>query len=265
MENLKIAIIGRGRVGGTLARVLTEKGHAPSDAVKEADVVILAVPDDVIENVCGELSERNGLKDGACMLHCSGVKSAESLAEARDVGVSVASMHPLQSFAGDETGNPFDGIIVSIEGDEKATKTAFEVAKTLGAQPVEIDGKAKMLYHASAVVASNYLVTILDLALNLVEKAGLDREVAMKGFMPLIQGTLKNVQEKGPVEALTGPLARGDVGTIARHVSEMNEKTPEFAALYTALGQATLSLVEEKGVLDIEAIERLNDALKGEE
>lgn len=292
MDGFKIAIIGLGRVGGALARVLTDKGSAPIalasrhearlkakakevgcsifstspwEITAQADIVFLTVPDDAIEKVCHELVQKGGLKKGACLLHCSGAKSSAVLKLAHQVGASVASLHPLQSFAVDSTGNPFEGIVVSVEGDEAASAKAFSTARFLGSQPVKIDGKSKTLYHAAAVVASNYLVTVLDLALSLAQKAGLDHQTAMNGFAPLIQGTLANVKENGPIEALTGPLARGDIGTITAHINEIEAKAPELAELYRTLGKATLPLVRKGGILDSTQVKLMRECLHKDE
>jgi len=159
-------------------------------------------------------------------------------------------MHPLQSFASTEySHNPFSGIVTSVEGDKKATDAASPVAAALGSGCVTIKTEAKILYHASAVVASNYLVTLLDLSLNLIRQAGVPADEAFRSLKPLIDGTLSNIEKLGVHDALTGPIARGDIQTIENHILEIGSETPHLLPLYKILGLYTVEIAKGKGTL----------------
>ena len=152
-------------------------------------------------------------------------------------------MHPLQSFASaDYKTNPFQGIIVSLEGEDPAVNTAKTIAADLGGTVVTLLTEAKTLYHASAVVASNYLVTLLDLAVRLIEEAGVKRQDAFNLLKPLIEGTLSNIGKVGVQKALTGPIVRGDVKTVEKHIEEILFKRPELLALYKMLAFYTIDI-----------------------
>lgn len=283
------SIVGCGRVGTTLAKCLTDAGYAscglasrseesakaaaeacgcdlyssaPERVTKEADVVFITTPDDAIETVCQEIAEKGGFKQGALVYHCSGSLPSTLLTSAKEVGALIGSMHPLQSFASAGTdSNPFKGIIVSVEGDRRAVDLALEMAWKLGATGLTIRTDAKAIYHAAAVVASNALVTLVDLAYQLIEVAGISSDDAYKVLGPLIEGTLKNIKSKGTVEALTGPVVRGDVSIIEKHVKEIEDKTPDLTELYRVLGKYTVEVARRKGTLSQDTLDALLKAL----
>jgi len=135
-----------------------------------------------------------------------------------------------------------EGITISIEGDEPAVDAACMMTDSLGAKKLLINTEAKTLYHASAVVACNYLVTLQGLALEMMDKAGVSGKDAIDVLYPLIKGTLSNIENIGIEKALTGPVARGDAETVQRHISEIKEKMPEFIKLYKTLGLYTVDI-----------------------
>jgi predicted short-subunit dehydrogenase-like oxidoreductase (DUF2520 family) len=167
-------------------------------------------------------------------------------------------MHPLQSFASvDHKTNPFQGIIVSVEGEGPAVDTAKTIAADLGGTVVTLLTAAKTLYHASAVVASNYLVTLLDLAVRLIEEAGVNRQDAFNLLKPLIEGTLSNIGKVGIKKALTGPIARGDIKTVQKHIEEIEIKKPELLPLYKMLAFYTIDIAGAGGVISELSIKEL--------
>jgi predicted short-subunit dehydrogenase-like oxidoreductase (DUF2520 family) len=172
------------------------------------------------------------------------------------------SIHPLQSFATIQVErNPFEGIIAAVEGDEAAVERGLVIARDLGAKGLTIKTQAKTMYHASAVAASNFMVTLVDFAYNLLGVAGIEAKDAYSVLGPLIEGTLSNIKRVGPVEALTGPIVRGDVGTVADHLREIAEKTPELVELYKVLGRHTVEIAKKRGTLTHEALDGLNKLL----
>lgn len=282
--NEKISIIGCGRVGTAIAVYLTKAGYAMGgfasksaasaektaqaagagtvyqeifEAVMAGDIVFITTPDSVIEPVCGALSElcRQDLA-GKTFFHCSGALSSAILASAAKWGAMTGSIHPLQSFAPytfDQT-SPFKGINISVEGDEGAVSLGQEMIQSLGANAFSIPTKAKTLYHAAAVVASNYLVTLEDVAVSLLTAADLDAQKAYEILEPLIQGTLHNIKTRGTLDALTGPIARGDLEVVSDHLEGIDSMTPFYSDFYRSMGRYTLALARKKGDLDEEIV-----------
>ena len=275
----KIAIIGCGRVGTSLALYLERAGYTvaglasrrlasaeaaaallqapgllserPEQATLPAQVVFITTPDDAIAGVCRETARRGGFAPGSVVLHCSGALPSTILAPAREAGAHIGSIHPLQSFAAPSADHdPFQGIIISVEGDGPALVRAEAVSADLKARCHRIRTGAKTLYHAAAVVASNYLVTLLDLSFALLAEAGVPPEDAPDVMGPLIDGTLANVRRSGPAAALTGPVARGDSQTIADHMAAVGRLNPDSLPLYRALGLATVAVARRGGHID---------------
>jgi predicted short-subunit dehydrogenase-like oxidoreductase (DUF2520 family) len=279
------AIVGCGRVGTALAIFLTRAGYrsagfaskrlssakhvadmvlsdqfsdVPWDITRHADVVFITTPDSAIKDSCDDISRNNGFADNAVVMHCSGALASSVLSSAKTCGAWTGSMHPLQSFASaDHKTNPFQGIIVSLEGEDPAVNTAKTIAADLGGTVVTLLTEAKTLYHASAVVASNYLVTLLDLAVRLIEEAGVNRQDAFKLLKPLIEGTLSNIEKVGIQKALTGPIARGDIKTVEKHIEEIGSKSPELLALYKMLAFYTIDIAAAGGSISESSIKEL--------
>ena len=271
------AIVGCGKVGTVLGTFLAAAGYraagfaskslssakraakriqsdhfsdVPWEITRNADVVFITTPDGDIVDTCNSISHHRGFANKAVVLHCSGALPSTILSTAKQCGALIGSMHPLQSFASaDYDINPFQGIIVTLEGETEAVKTAKEIATDLGGTSVIILTQAKTLYHASAVVASNYLVTLLNLAFRLIEAAGIADQNAFDVLRPLVEGTLSNIERVGIPEALTGPIVRGDVKTVERHVEEIELKTPELLDLYKTLAYYTIDIAKAKGTI----------------
>lgn len=283
-------IVGCGKLGTTLGFFLNQLGYRPIgvssrslssaqnaadligidhfnqtpwDFTQIADIVFITTPDGVIHDACAHIAENDGFKKDGVVLHCSGSLPSTILADAQKKGAFIGSLHPLQSFPAVKTDpNPFKGIIAAIEGDPTAIETAKDIAGELEAISLEIKTEAKILYHASAVVASNYLVSLLDLSFQLIGAAGISGQDAVRVLFPLIKGTLSNVEKIGIPEALTGPIARGDVNTVTDHLMGMTEKTPELVPLYKTIGRHTIQIALAKGSLSKDVAKKL-EALLG--
>ncbi len=283
------SVIGCGRVGTALAGQLVPAGYRPAgffsrsrssaqaaariagdaalvfdepwDAAKAADIVFLTPPDQAIAETCRLIADGQGFGQEMVVLHCSGALSSAVLQAARDQGAAVGSMHPLQSFAAATEGNPFRGIKAAIEGDAAAVACARQLAGDLGADPISIRTEGKTLYHAAAVVASNYLVTVMRLSFQLLAEAGVPESEAYGVLSPLIGGTLNNIEQVGIPEALTGPIARGDVETVADHLSAIRQFSGEAADLYSRLGLATIEMARARGSLGEAAAGKLRELL----
>ena len=274
------AIVGCGKVGSTLARLMVHTGYdlaglaskslssaqktaektncevfstVPWEVTPSADVVFITTPDGKIEETCMRIAENSGFKRDAVVLHCSGSLPSTLLSSAKSNHAHTGSMHPLQSFAAvGDVGNPFEGIIVAVEGEAEAVQAARTIAGALGGNCLTIKTEAKMLYHASAVVASNYFVTVQNLAVQLIKEAGIPEEDAFEVLGPLVKGTLSNIEKTGTVKALTGPIARGDVETVEDHVAAIQARKPDLLQLYKTLGRYTIPIAAAAGGLSDE-------------
>jgi len=270
-------IIGAGVVGTALAKILVGKPYAfngvfsrseksalacrdfvgqgdvfleAKELVKKSSIIFITVPDSQIENVCESLATKETLDNKKVVIHMSGALSSDVLSSARDFGASVFSLHPLQSFASvNKAIENLKGSFFGVEG--KGTPASEKLIKKLIDQLdgaiISLEPEQKTLYHAAAVVASNYLVTLLDFACKLMEKSGVSKDVAFDMLKPLIYGSLQNIEKMGTPLALTGPISRGDAITIENHIKEIEEKFPEGLSLYKKLGEYTLPLACAKG------------------
>lgn len=282
------SVIGCGRVGTALAVFLTRAGYRPAafysrsepsakralaetgegriagsaaEAARLGQVVFISTPDLVIESVCEAIAGENGFSGSSTVYHLSGALSSDILSPARQEAAHTGSIHPLQSFAPFRPGqsSPFSGINISVEGDEAAVRQGRQIVKDLGASCVCIPTRAKTLYHAAAVVASNYLVTLEDMAVAMLKQADLTDREAFAILEPLIRGTVNNIRDQGTVNALTGPVARGDAGIVREHLRDIDRITPQFSVLYRNLGRHTLELAKKRGALSPTIIQDLED------
>ena len=266
-------IVGAGHVGRALGRLFTQRGvfavqdvltRSPASAqeavafigaghavaqlseLRPAPVWMLAVGDDQIAPACAALAAR-GLLAGATVFHCSGARASNELQAARAGGARVASIHPIRSFADPAAvAAAFDGTWCGVEGDPDALALLAPAFEAAGARLVQIDAAAKTVYHAASVFASNYLVTVLDAALRAYAAAGVPPEVARELARPLASETLANVFRLGAPAALSGPIARGDLATVARQHAALENWDVPTAGLYAALVEATTALAARK-------------------
>lgn len=229
-----VDFIGAGRALGALADV------------RAADCVMLAVSDDQITPACEALAAHCAL-GGVLVFHCSGAKSSSALRAAAQQGAFTASVHPVRSFADpDRVARAFSGTWCGLEGDARALALLEPALAAIGARSVAIDAAAKTVYHAASVFASNYLVTVLDAALRAYQAAGIPEDVARELARPLALETLDNVLRLGPRAALSGPIARGDVDTVARQQAALDGWDAPTGQLYRALADATTGLARRK-------------------
>lgn len=233
ISNPLIAVVGAGRLGTLLAAKLDAGPPRGRGATcEDADVVLLCVPDDQIGDAAALIAPRAGLLVG----HCSGARTLDPLLES---GHEAFSLHPLMTITQD--GAELDGAWAAIAGaTEPALRLATGLAMRLGMRPFEVDDEDRSAYHASASVASNFLVTLEAFA----ERLGTDREA----LAPLVRATVENWAAVGPEHALTGPVARGDHGTVARQREAVLERTPELVDLFDALVAATQELADSRAV-----------------
>ncbi len=218
--------------------------------------VLLTVSDRAVQEVAEELASTGEPQAGCVVLHCSGALDTEVLEPLHLRGYSVGTLHPLESVANPVArADRFHGSYFAVSGEPEALLAARRLARQVGGHPITVPSGGRPLYHAAAVMVSNYLVTVLETGARLFERAGASHEEAEAALVALASGTLDNVRALGTERALTGPLKRGDSETLELHLRALE---PEEAELYAALGRRTLALLGEK--LDPSLSERL-DAL----
>jgi predicted short-subunit dehydrogenase-like oxidoreductase (DUF2520 family) len=277
-----VGLIGPGRAGIGLALALTQAGYTvrlhgrkkkkvPSpltltvgdgetapDWVASAGVVILAVRDDGIRPLAEALGAARAITGDHVVLHLSGVQGQEALGPLVSSRAALGSFHPLQTIVEPERAPArLKGSWAAVEGMPRAVEAAERLAQDMGMRPFRIATKAKAIYHAGAVFASNYLVVVEAIAQRLLRHAGLTDADAWAALRPLVEGTFENLGRIEPKDALTGPIARGDTATILRHLESL---TFDDGKLYRELGRAALELAQKSG-MDETTAERVADAL----
>lgn len=289
-EKPALAIVGCGKVGTAMGKLLSRAGYPisgvvtrhletarkaademgagsysdrPWDVTLGGEVVFITTPDDLIASVCRKIAEHRGFRKNAVVIHCSGALSSRILDPARGCGALAATLHPLQSFASVEQAlGLVPGSFFAIEGDQEALAIVREIVADLKGVPLGITAERKTLYHAAAVAASNYFVAVMGLAMELNKAAGLPDELACDALLPLVKGTLSNISVQGIPDALTGPIARGDVATVSAHIEALKGVTPEFLPLYRCLGRYTVELAQAKKSISRQVATELMDLLR---
>lgn len=214
--------------------------------VEGADLVFITTPDDFIAKVTGELRWR----PGQAAVHCSGATTVEALEAARAQGALAGAIHPCQSFAGREQAIAnLPGATFAIEAEEPLRTTLTAMAKALDGEVVYLTSEDKALYHAAACIVSNYAYTLADIATDLWASFGKSKAEATKAYIPLLRGTVSNIESVGFPGCPTGPILRGDVKTIERHFAALAKHAPDILPLYKALGLRTIPLGLAKGTL----------------
>jgi predicted short-subunit dehydrogenase-like oxidoreductase (DUF2520 family) len=281
-----ISIVGAGRIGRSLGRLLKEKGwrihgvvtqntttarravraigagRAFSDVtpqVLSARVILIAVPESAITGVVGKFAQfgSQALR-GKVVLYTSGALSSDVLAPLRQQGAAVATMHPLQTFSG--VGIPaLDGRIFVLEGDPEALRVARNITRTLGGQIVQLKKSHKTLYHAAAVFSCGQVLTLLETSVQIFGALGLKRREALKAILPLTRQVLENLEGVGPRSAWTGPLARGDYSVVSRHERSLQNSPAEYLDAYRAVNRLAARVLAK----DPEAVLRELRKLEG--
>jgi predicted short-subunit dehydrogenase-like oxidoreductase (DUF2520 family) len=257
-----IGLHGRQRDLSDAARaisgVVASTGEIP-DGLSESDVVIISVRDERIPEVADRLISEKRLRPHQVLLHTSGANPAASmLAKARAHVRAIGTLHPLVSFADARVAvEGLQKVAFGIEGDEPAKAVAKRLVRALGSRAVFLEAANLPLYHAGAVLASNYVVALADMAQRLLVTAGVAPDEALPTLIPLLSGVVQNLETLGLPGALTGPVERGDVSSVEQHLRALEARAPEMLELYRLVGRDVLRLAREKSKLEPEASERL--------
>ncbi len=285
-DQRRIGFIGAGTVGTALAVRLSGKGYpvvavssrtkasaqrladavpgckAYDGAQEVADntqIVFITTPDDAIASVVAGLQWHRGQG----VLHCSGADSSQILEPAKSFGAYVGGFHPLQTFASvTHAIENIPGSTFAIEAEEPLLFTLQEMAADLDGEWVRLSAGDKVLYHAAAVIACNYLVTLVKLATDLWQNFGVPPQQATKALLPLLRGTLNNIENVGIPDCLTGPIARGDVGTVTKHIAALEQSASGILTTYRELGIQTIPIALAKGKIDENAAKELARLLR---
>jgi predicted short-subunit dehydrogenase-like oxidoreductase (DUF2520 family) len=230
----------------------------PNALVDDVELVVLAVPDDVVEPLARGLR----LYAGQAMIHTSGLLGAEVLQPAMAAGTQAGAFHPLVAFADlDRALAALDGATIAIEGDDELAAHLGEMAEAIGGVPVRLAPGSKAAYHAAAVLSAGGVVALLDTIREVAAAVGLDEAGALSIYLPLLEQTVANARSLGIDRALTGPATRGDAGTIAAHRAAIAADAPAAMDVYRALLARDVVIAERRGALSPDAADRLRTAL----
>jgi len=286
---LKLGFIGAGTVGTALAVRLNSKGYQVvaassrsqtsarklaevikgcrafnnnQDVADVSELVFITTPDDAIASVVSQIQWHVGQS----VVHCSGADSTDTLEPAKKLGAHVGVFHPLQTFASAKQAiENMPGSTFALEAEEPLLSTLKDMATALDGHWVELKASDKVIYHAAAVIACNYLVTLVKLANDLWETFNIPSNQATQALLPLLRGTINNIDNVGVPQCLTGPIARGDTGTINKHLDALRKTAPALLSTYRELGLQTIPIALAKGKInqhqagELEAILRQSD------
>lgn len=243
------------------ARDFIGSGQASADLssiARKADIVFITTSDRAIKGACDRIALKKGFTPGAVVFHTCGALPSTILKSAKNSGAETASLHPLQSFADARAAvRSLPGSYFCLEGDAGAVAVGRDIVKVLKGKEIRLSAEKKPLYHAGACAASNFLVSAIGLGLEFFEAAGVDREDSLKALMPLIRGTVKNIENIGIPAALTGPIARGDRDVIEDHLKAISKERPKLLRIYTELGRFTAKIALKKGTLKDKAAQSI--------
>ncbi|HEX5994746.1 MAG TPA: DUF2520 domain-containing protein [Jiangellales bacterium] len=282
---LDVGVVGTGRVGAVLGAALARAGHrvvagygvsvssrhrahellpdvplvTPTEVFERAGLVLLTVPDDVLTDLVAGLARTGTIRAGQILVHTSGRFGIEVLGPATRVGALPLALHPAMTFTGTSVDlERLTGAVFGVTAPEPLWPVAEALVLEMGSEPVRIAEEHRTLYHAALTHASNHLVTLVADAMDLLHVAGIDQQD--KVLAPLLSATLDNVLRSGDA-ALTGPVSRGDAGTVASHVAEIRRVAPESVDAYIQLARRTAARALASGRLKATDAEPLLDAL----
>ena len=217
---------------------------------------------DAVDDALAPFATGVRMYSGQAMVHTSGALGAEVLAPAMAAGTQVGAFHPLVAFADVERAvTDLHGATIAIEADDQLADLLARMAEAIGGRPVRLAPGSKSAYHAAAVLAAGGFVALLDAIVELGRVAGLDEAGSLAIYGPLIEGTLGNARTLGVAAALTGPITRGDSGTLRDHLATLRDHAPGVVALYRAAAEREIDIAAARGTLAPERLEALRSAL----
>ncbi|BCR05961.1 NADP oxidoreductase [Desulfuromonas versatilis] len=276
--NKRVVLIGPGRLGQAIGRLLAEAGydiravisrdqgraveaarfigfrHAATTELAraaEGELVLIALPDDQIGEMAATLRRGGHLAAGSVLVHFSGLHPASIMLGEQGPPLGALAIHPLQTFADAVMGvRNLPGSPCSVEGAAELLPLAEQFVEDLGGTPFRIAAECKPLYHAAACFTSNYLVSLVAAACEMLCGCGLEKAEATRLLLPLLTGTCHNLSVLGPEQALTGPIARGDQRTVGKHLQALGQMPADLGEIYRVLGRKTVEVAQRKGTID---------------
>jgi predicted short-subunit dehydrogenase-like oxidoreductase (DUF2520 family) len=291
---MNIGIIGAGKLGSALAIALSKSEFGISGvfskseescqllceklgmamvnsfdtAVLNSDVIFLCIPDNYIDSMALKIAAyfEAELIKGKVFLHLSGALTSEVLRPLENMGAFTGSFHPIQTFADrDNSWQKLYNCFFGFEGCGEAGECAKTIADRLNGRVISIRREQKTLYHAAACMISNYSVTLFYIMRQMLIKTGMDEDEAVKAFMPLLKNTVDNIERLGDIDALTGPISRGDYKVVSQHLESISNEIPEYEDIYRLLGRETIKIALQKGNINEVDVLELNEVLGNKE
>lgn len=289
LTSLPLSILGAGRVATTMAVMLHRKGFRilsvvsrseesarklarrvhcrclstlPSDIDERTQILLFAVPEDVLPQLAEAVAESHVLPHYA--FHVSGTETSDVLVALQRKGTQTFSLHPIQTFPSflslQQQIKRMKGVTYGFEGDIKALPFARRLVRFLNGKILLIPKEEKILYHTACVFASNYVVTLIDVVEKLL--ADVSNKASLAHIQPLIEASIANAIAEGPAKALTGPVVRGSITTLQKHITALAARDPAYAELYKALARRALEIVRQQNKLTEHQIHRMKEILE---
>jgi predicted short-subunit dehydrogenase-like oxidoreductase (DUF2520 family) len=287
MQIPTLNIIGAGRLGQTLGRLFhlnqcfkingvynsstssTEQAVdfigaglicSTLDQLPAADVIMITTPDTLIEKTALALKKLSSTQQSKLVFHCSGATPSTVLSSLKNPSNSIASIHPNMTFASAKVSvDHFAGTYCAFEGEETAFELVENVFRKIGGHVFQITLDKKPLYHATTAMSCNQLVALMDISVELYLKLGISREIALAMMQPIVTQTMNNIFSLDTIEALTGPIARGDVHTVQQHIDAL--ESPYVKNIYKSLGLQLVKISREKGNAEKKQLDEIENSL----
>ena len=285
-----LTIIGCGAVGQTLAKlwydnqifsmgaILNRTMNSAYDAcefigagrvvadfseLRNTDIWLIATPDALISESCTKLANTGVLKEGDLVIHTSGAHTSGNLGPAWASRAMTASLHPIKSFIDSKSAvESFSGTYCTFEGEDEAKQILQPAIEAIGGNFLSVKAENKPLYHAGTSILCNYICGVVDVGLAALDRSGVRKDDAIKAVEPILKETVANVLSRGGAKALTGPIARGEVETVRKQSTAIENKLPEYADVFKSLGLLTCELSEEKGAALEKNLQEIRAILK---
>lgn len=239
--------------------VFKSENNLPKHENEIGDLIFIAVPDDQISPLSKQLSLTPIQWENKSVIHCSGNLPSNICSDLSERGAKVAAMHPIQTFQKGDTQNRFNEIYITLEGEPELLDFLHTIVNDMGAYPIRITPEQKRVIHIASVIASNYLVSLMNISESLLNDAGIDEGIDI--LQPLVAQTVQNMFEKGVADSLTGPISRGDVESVKYHLKSLKGNKP-YSEIYNLMGLEALKIAEKKGTLSNELADELEKLLK---
>lgn len=259
------AILNNTPDSGFDARKFIGAGRVAQDFhdLRATDVWLIATPDDLIADSCSQLANTGILQEGNLVFHTSGAHTSGNLGSAWASRAMTASLHPIKSFVDAKSATKtFEGTYCTFEGSDDAREILQPAIDQIGGKFLSIKAADKPLYHAGTSILCNYICTLVDFGLTALDKSGVKKQEAIRAVEPILRETMENVLQMGGIDALTGPIARGDVETVRKQSAAVQKMLPDHKHVFDSLGLLTSDISALKGVATSERLEDIRQILK---